>query len=332
MPLPYKVCNFCAQGRAAFAARIFLFFALQFSGRAVAQDPEHDPPPPPPAPGMAAGAQPGNANPAPDENPDVGADPALLRYQDCFQKMIDAGASDNAFMKRCLAVDGTGKSAKIGTEAPLSKDEVIRGLKPAEGELKRCYEKSLSAWKDLGKRPEGELSFTLSVKQGAAIEVVYESGLQDASLAGCFKEHLKGAVFRKSTDQEAEKIGVTFALKALAKGGAVSLIPAKLKLTGKASNLSSDDALSVFRKNAPKIRQCYDDLLKKKPGAGGKVAVTLIVGPKGKVARIGFREFSIEGPGFKNCLINEIKKWKYPKPHSGEPATVDYPAFEFRSM
>ena len=331
-PLPYKGSDPRCRAIGHFGATLLLTVGLiSANGLARADDSGRDPPPPPPAPGDAL--PPGlNSSPSVDEEDGPLTDPGVLRYQDCFQKMIDAGASDNAFMRRCLGLDAKPRKDPSGVELTLTNSDVQTALKAAEPDLVKCYDKALIAWKSLGQRPEGELSFAIVTKQATVQDVTFEQGIQDANLVTCFKSRLKKIVFRKVTDPDPEKISASFALgvNPATKSGGVTYVPAKLKMSGKGFGVSADDALAVFHRNAAMIRKCYDELTKRHPTAAGKVAVSLVVSPKGRVQRVFYREFTVAGAAFKSCVTAELKTWRFPRSRSGEPSPVDYPPFEFR--
>lgn len=288
---------------------------------------EHDPPPPPPAPAdLPPTPRPGQA--AAPEAPDS---PQLTRYQDCFQKMIDAGVADNTFMKRCLGLPEQ-TTKRTGAAAPLSTDEAEKALKDAIPELKLCYDKAQLAWKDLGVKPNGALAFKIAAPKGVVQSVTFDHGLTDATLIGCFRERLKAIGLRKNEVEGPVEIYARYVLRPAA--APVKLDEDALKLSGPAYGIAPEDALAVFRKNAPKVRKCWDEVVKKKKDATGRLAATLTVSEKGRVVGVSYREFSVsderQKDSFKACVSRELKRWKFPKPRAGEAVPVEYPPFDFR--
>lgn len=303
--------------------RLWLLAALGAATPTFAQNGAHDPPPPPPAPS----AVPAERSVAPEDY----ESPQLQRYQACFQKMIDAGASDNSYMRKCL---GLSERAKMpaGAAAPLTREEVASGLKAATPDVKKCYERLLASWKDLGKKPQGDLAFSFNVARGVTSDVAFESGPSDTALVSCVGARLKTLAFRKA-ETEPARVTAHWTLAPLSKGGkggTAELVDKAVVVGGPAYGLTHDEILGVFNKNAARLRQCYEDLLKKSPNAGGRLAISLFVTEKGRVAKVSFRELTVEGDSFKACAIKELKSWRFPRPRSGEAVPVVYPPLELK--
>lgn len=259
---------------------------------------------------------------------------ALDRYQDCFQKMIDAGTTDNAFMRRCLGLQEKAprKASPTGELEQLSRGDALEVAEGGLPAVKECYANLLSATKDLGVTPEGTVEARLKVKPtGEVAEMKFEPGsLTDVSLLACLKEKLSGWKFPKTTATEAAGVAVSLRLSTTGKRLAVvTLAKGSPEVSGSGPGLTPEELLSVFRKNLPTMRQCYDEQLKREPGASGNVALDLLVNARGRVAKVGFRELTIGDEVFKSCVTTAIRKWKFPKPRGGELTPVRYPAFQF---
>ncbi len=258
----------------------------------------------------------------------------LDRYQDCFQKMIDAGSSDNTFMKKCLGLPDKPppKKGPNGELPFLSKADVTEVVLDNISSVTECYVKLLAQSKELGVKPEGTVDPRFDVNpQGQVEGVVFEpTSISDVGLLGCVREKVKVWAFPKTTIGEKINVKLSFRLYVKnQKTGIAALAKGYPKLTGPGYGLSTEDLLAVFRKNSLKVRSCYDDLVKKKPEASGNVAVDLVVSPLGRVTKVSYRELSVGDETFKTCVTSQLKKWKFPKPRGGEPATVKYPPFVF---
>jgi len=306
--------------------RSFLAFLL-VANPAFAQEATSDIPPPLPEMGSPA---PGT----PPVEPKPPTSKALERYQDCFQKMIDAGASDNAFMKKCLGIANTEK--KAAKQAPPTLD----AAKPAKAGvpgIRDCYQKLLADTKDLGVTPEGHVEPTASVKpDGTVASVSFQTtAMTDAKLLACVRDKIKSWTFPKSKAEGPVDVALSFrlstkpprtAVAALAGGYPKVVLPAK-------AELPPADVLAVFKKNAPKVRGCYNDQLKRKPGTTGKVGASLEVDADGKAQNVTLRELGAADDAFddtfRDCLVKELKRWRYPKPQGGAPVPVVYPPFIF---
>jgi hypothetical protein len=258
----------------------------------------------------------------------------LDRYQDCFQKMIDAGSSDNAFMKKCLGLADkpTPKKGPNGELPFLSKSDVTEVVLDHISGITDCYVKLLAQSKDLGVKPEGTVDPRFDVTQAGQVEgIAFEpTSITDVGLLGCVREKIKAWTFPKTNYGDKVNVRLSFRLHVKnQKTGVAALAKGYPKLTGPGYGVSSEDSVAVFRKNSFRVRNCYEDYLKRKPGASGNVAVDLVVSPGGKVTKVSFRELTVGDDAFKTCVQAQFKKWRFPKPRGGEPATVKYPPFVF---
>ena len=302
-----------------------LMIAALLAAPVLAQD-EFQPPPPPSPPEPQA--------PSPSELPPV-ATPELQRYQACLQKMLDAGAADNMYMRRCLGLSD--KPARRGDAlAGVSEAEIKAVAQKGEGELRGCYDLLLAATKDLGITPEGQLQPRFDLTPSGKIENVTfpVAKITDASFIGCVKNRLQSWAFPKSvaaTEKVTVQLGFLFTVKP-PRTASVSQLKSFPRLSGPGYELAPDDILSVFRRHVGKIRRCYDDLVKRKPGAGGEAAVSLQVGADGRVRRVTFRRYTLGDSKAKTCLSDQVKSWRFPKPRSGSTVTVSYPPFVFNAQ
>lgn len=279
------------------------------------------------------------AGPAPAQEAAVdvppGGEPTELdRYQDCFQKMIDAGSSDNGFMKKCLGLPDkpAPKKGAHGERPFLTKPDVTEVVLDHISGITDCYVKLLAQSKDLGVKPEGTVDPRFDVTPAGVVENLgFEpTSITDVTLLTCVREKLKTWTFPKTT--LGEKINVRLSFRLFVKNqktGVAALAKGYPKLTGPGYGLSAEDILAVFRKNSLKVRGCYDDFLKKKPEASGNVAVDLVVSPAGRVQKVAFRELTVGDETFKACVASQLKKWRFPRPRGGEPQEVKYPPFVF---
>ena len=190
----------------------------------------------------------------------------------------------------------------------------------------------LGLTKELGLTPTGVVNARMQIKpEGGVSSVTFDPGtLTDVGLLSCLKDSFKRWNFPKTA--RLEPITMTLSLRldlTKERTPMVSLNKGSPKLLGEGYDLSSEDILSVFRKNASNMRLCYDELRKRQPKATGQVAVDLVVNAQGRVGKVGFRELAFGDDAFRACLSKQISLWRFPKPRSGEPVTVKYPPFQF---
>jgi hypothetical protein len=291
--------------------------ALFCSWRAFAQ--EIDPPLAPEAP-----------KPVQKEEEVVGTSPALERYQECFQQMIDAGISDNQYMRECLDIADVKKPSQPSA-AKLSGAEaeaiVKAGLKP----LEVCYANLLERSKSVSLVPEGMVNPTLKLgSKGEVQEAIFEPGqIVDLTLLECFKAKIKAFDFKKASPGTTLKLQLRLSATGPKKMAKVALVKGFPKLVGDAYALSEQDILAVFRKHAPKVRGCYEDFLKVQSKASGRVAVDLVVSGNGRVRKVVYKENTISDKKFKSCITKELKGFVFPKLGIDSDTVVKYPPFVF---
>jgi TonB family protein len=87
---------------------------------------------------------------------------------------------------------------------------------------------------------------------------------------------------------------------------------------GERSQVRSDaQLLAVVRKYAPGIQFCYDNELKKSPGLGGKLVVSITVTSSGGVTDAKILQDSVRSPGLAQCALAKIETWKFPQVGEG---------------
>lgn len=284
---------------------------------------EIDPPEPPPAPG----------SPAPPEvvpTTHPGPPSALDRYQQCFQQMIDSGSNDNIFMRQCLGLEEQ-KPVGAGSRSYFNRDDAAAVVEASLKPLDTCYNQLLERSMALHMIPEGVIDPTLTVdEKGVVSKVNFEpTQFMDVGLLECLQKKLLGFIFKKAPPATVIKLSLRLKVTGTKRVGKVSLMKGYPRLSGPAYEVSSKDILAVFQKYSPRVRACYDDLLKKSPKAGGTIGVDLIVNSIGKVRRVVFRENTLTDKKFRNCVTTQLKTFRFPKPVGEEDFVVKYPAFVF---
>jgi TonB family protein len=80
---------------------------------------------------------------------------------------------------------------------------------------------------------------------------------------------------------------------------------------------SSESLLTVVRRYAPGIQFCYENELKKSPGLGGKMVVSLTVEPDGTVSSVILVEDSLRSAAVSDCVTAQMRGWKFPAIETG---------------
>ena len=173
-----------------------------------------DAPPPPPAYGSAQVA-------APAVTPEA---TAASRYQSCFQRMVDAGVNDNAFMKKCLGIAVRNQAPPAALSAPasrrpraseaLTKAEIFAFVQQNLGGMSDCYDNLLTQSRDLGLAPGGLFGAMVEIQPNGQIQVlgIDPQSLPDLTLLNCFRSRLRAWVYPRRRDAERSRFYVSFVL------------------------------------------------------------------------------------------------------------------------
>jgi len=81
---------------------------------------------------------------------------------------------------------------------------------------------------------------------------------------------------------------------------------------GQSEYRSDSSLLAIVRKYSPGIQFCYDNELKKVPGLGGKLVVSITVSPAGRVTDASIVSDSVRSAGLSSCALAQIESWKFP--------------------
>lgn len=118
------------------------------------------------------------------------------------------------------------------------------------------------------------------------------------------------------------------ARRAAAVGGTVKQGPKRaLKLQG---GLDRAEVLKVINQHMGSIRNCYERALLARPELEGKLTLEWAVGSAGQVTSTRVVSSSIQDQGVANCIMTDIRRWKFPSPVGGKEVTVVFP-FIFNS-
>jgi len=80
---------------------------------------------------------------------------------------------------------------------------------------------------------------------------------------------------------------------------------------------SDAQLLTVVRKYAPGIQYCYDNELKRAPGLGGKLLVSITVTAAGRVTDAAVVQDTVRSSELARCALAQIEAWKFPPVESG---------------
>lgn len=89
--------------------------------------------------------------------------------------------------------------------------------------------------------------------------------------------------------------------------------------------LDQDQIIAVINRNKGQITYCYEQGLRAQPTIGGRVAVSFIIGPNGKISKANVAESSLGSRTVENCMIARMKTWQFPRPVGAVNVDVLYP-------
>ena len=89
--------------------------------------------------------------------------------------------------------------------------------------------------------------------------------------------------------------------------------------------LDRDQIAAVINRNRGQIVYCYEKGLKTQPGIGGRVSVSFVIGPAGRITRANVAESSLESSMVENCMVARMKSWQFPRPVGNVSVDVLYP-------
>jgi hypothetical protein len=79
-----------------------------------------------------------------------------------------------------------------------------------------------------------------------------------------------------------------------------------------------------LRARFPKLKNCYEQGLSKRPGLGGKVTVRFVIEKDGRVGHAAPVCTSMPDPAVVACIVGEYGQMRFPRPEAGN-VTVVYP-------
>lgn len=100
------------------------------------------------------------------------------------------------------------------------------------------------------------------------------------------------------------------------------VIPGKTTVVG---GLDKDVIMKVIKRHQNEIKFCYEQELQKNPALAGKVAVAWTIDPAGGVSEANVSESSVGNANVESCIVQRIRRWKFPEPQGGGVVNVTFP-------
>ena len=101
-----------------------------------------------------------------------------------------------------------------------------------------------------------------------------------------------------------------------------------LCLTCATSNLGSMDkdvVRGIISSHIPAVRACYEAELSTKAGLQGRIACQFTIAANGTVIASVLQSSTMKNSKVEDCVLQEIRKWEFPKPLGGGIVIVSYP-------
>ena len=102
------------------------------------------------------------------------------------------------------------------------------------------------------------------------------------------------------------------------------------RVTGSNGNIDRDKVAAVINSHLAEVRRCYERELLKRSDIQGKATLEWVITVGGDVRRARTKTSTLNGPGVEACLLDHLKKWKFPRATQGD-VTISYP-FVFNSV
>lgn len=92
-----------------------------------------------------------------------------------------------------------------------------------------------------------------------------------------------------------------------------------------AGQLSREVIRRVIRRHAAEARHCFETGLQRDPSLGGRVQARFVIGSDGAVTSAEVGDSTLEDAEVEGCLLDAIRRWRFPSPEGGGSVTVNYP-------
>lgn len=89
-------------------------------------------------------------------------------------------------------------------------------------------------------------------------------------------------------------------------------------------SIDRNAVLKVINSHINEVQYCYEKNLLKDPSLKGKVSVEWTIGGSGSVTRVRQKTSTLRSPQVSSCIIQAIKRWRFPKPTGGN-VTISFP-------
>lgn len=89
--------------------------------------------------------------------------------------------------------------------------------------------------------------------------------------------------------------------------------------------LAKEVIARIVNRHQNEIKYCYEKELTKDPNLGGKVAIMWIIDATGAVNTASVAQSTMGNANVENCMLQRVRRWKFPQPKGGGIVQVTYP-------
>lgn len=101
--------------------------------------------------------------------------------------------------------------------------------------------------------------------------------------------------------------------------------PAQLQAPKPEGGLSREAIQRTVDPAKPEIKGCYEVALNKDPDLAGRVVAYWVIAPDGTVSFASAKSWGVEGTGVEGCVLEIIRRLRFPQPLGGGKVDVTYP-------
>lgn len=95
--------------------------------------------------------------------------------------------------------------------------------------------------------------------------------------------------------------------------------------------LDKDQIAAVINRHKGEIIYCYEQGLQNRADLRGRVSISFVIGPNGRVSVANVAQTSLNAAQVENCMVARLKSWPFPRPVGNVSVDVLYP-FELRRV
>lgn len=89
--------------------------------------------------------------------------------------------------------------------------------------------------------------------------------------------------------------------------------------------LDKDEIRNVVREHIGEVQTCYQAGLERDAALAGRIAVTFVIAPDGRVRESVVTESDLGDTAVSDCIARAITTWRFPEPEDGNAVSVVYP-------